>query len=294
MKNFKVLALMAACMLAFTACGESDTQTSDGAQKIEDALEVDANEDAVEVEGDYVEASSEDFDYSEVDGAITLNKYKGEASYIIVPEEINGLKVTVIATGCFSANKNIVGVNLPESVITIAEHSFDECESLEKVQLGNSVETIGDKAFINCWSLKEINLPDSITEMGESALNACAITSIHIPAGLTAISDGAFCNGDWEELTIPGNVLTIGKQAFAANSVLKTVYIQDGVETIGSKAFQKCSALEEIHIPASVTSFGEDGSGKIVDSADGITIYAPSGSAAEEYANSKGFNFVAE
>lgn len=72
------------------------------------------------------------------------------------------------------------------------------------------------------------------------------------------------------------------------------MYIEDGVETIGSKAFQKCSALEEIHIPASVTSFGEDGSGKIVDSADGITIYAPSGSAAEEYANSKGFNFVAE
>ena len=150
-------------------------------------------------------------------------------------------------------------------------------------------------SFINCWALKEINLPDSITEIGESALNACNITSIHIPTGLTSISDGAFCNGDGEEVTIPGNCLVIGKQAFAGNSVLKKVYIEEGVETIGVRAFEKCSALEELHIPASVTTFGDGGSStKIVKSVGSITIYAPTGSPAEEYANSNGFNFIAE
>jgi len=281
----------------FAACGESNVSDVDTSTNVEDSTVDEITEENVsaETEGNYTEATSDDFDFSEVDGSITLNKYKGNNAYVTVPEEINGKKVTVVGTGCFSANKTLVGIILPESIVTIADNSFGECEFLEKVQLGNSVETIGEKAFINCWALKEINLPDSITEIGESALNACNITSIHIPTGLTSISDGAFCNGDWEEVTIPGNCLVIGKQAFAGNSVLKKVYIEEGVETIGVRAFEKCSALEELHIPASVTTFGDGSSStKIVKTVGNITIYAPVGSPAEEYANSNGFNFVAE
>ena len=142
-----------------------------------------------------------------------------------------------------------------------------------------------------CDSLTFVNLPDSITYIGEDALNVNSIEELHIPTGLSEIMPGAFTNGKFSTVTIPGNIRVIGYQSMAANDELKTVYIEDGVEEIEYGVFEDCPQLEELHIPASVTTFGDD---HIVDRTDILTIYAPEGSAAEEYAHSNDINFVAE
>ena len=105
------------------------------------------------------------------------------------------------------------------------------------------------------------------------------------------MATGVFSSGNLESLVIPSNVKYTERGAFEYNSNLKVVYIEEGVEEIGYETFDECRQLEELHIPASVTTFVDD---FIVDSTDILTIYAPAGSAAEEYAHSHDINFIEE
>ena len=64
-------------------------------------------------------------------------------------------------------------------------------------------------------------------------------------------------NGSSAEVTIPGNVTSIGDSAFYENSTLVSVTIPDGVTSIGEKAFWECTGLASVTIPDSVTSIGK-------------------------------------
>ena len=69
------------------------------------------------------------------------------------------------------------------------------------------------------------------------------------------IEGGAFSNcSGLTNITIPGNVLSIGEKAFKDCSGLTSIIIPDSVESIGDLAFQNCSALTNITIPSKVSS----------------------------------------
>lgn len=125
------------------------------------------------------------------------------------------------------------------------------------------------------------------------------------------IGASSFSNCDsLETLEFKGQYddLVIGRCAFAYNPNLKSIYLPEGTVEIEAEAFLKCENLEEIHIPASVTKFGynadeenekEFGKQYVYIESDILrgtdaTIYAPKGSAAEQYAEMTGREFVAE
>jgi hypothetical protein len=273
-------------------CKNDDT-SSEGSVVTEEVAEnsnSSSDDNTTDADGKYVQGAEDDFQFCELDdGTLLIEKYTGDAEYLIIPDTIHGKKVSAVDGMQSSVLK---GVQIPDTVKTICEDAFFSNESLEEVILGNGVETLEDEAFYLCRNLKSINLPDSITSIGECAFNVTSLTEIHIPTGISEIPDGTFCNGDWEELTIPGNVKTIGQEAFAGNKNLKKVTIEDGVEELsGHNIFNHCDNLTELHIPGSVTVFYD---GLIVDSSANLTIYAPAGSAAETYAKENCINFVAE
>lgn len=80
---------------------------------------------------------------------------------------------------------------------------------------------------------------------------------------------------------------------------LKNVILPDTLKEIGDYAFDECNNLKSITIPQSVETIGEMAFGYTFDYSvfevkkiDGFTIYGYKDSAAEEYANENGFNFV--
>ena len=82
----------------------------------------------------------------------------------------------------------------------------------------------------------------------------------------------------------------IGQFGFANCSALEEMIIPDGMITIGKYAFKYCTKLASIKIPESVTFIGTDA----LQGCPNLTIHAPAGSYAEQYAKENNIPFVAE
>ncbi|MDY6064770.1 MAG: leucine-rich repeat protein [Finegoldia sp.] len=79
------------------------------------------------------------------------------------------------------------------------------------------------------------------------------LTSLSLPEGLEVIEDGAFFNNDLTSVSLPSTVKSIGKIAFASNTKLEKIDLNEGLENIGQQAFLKDSSLSgELLIPSSL------------------------------------------
>ena len=86
---------------------------------------------------------------------------------------------------------------------------------------------------------------------------ACPDDRYTIPCGVTSIGSEAFaaCTS-LKSVTIPNSVTSIGVSAFFGCKSLTSVTIPDSVTSIGEGAFYGCKSLTSVTIPNSVTSIG--------------------------------------
>lgn len=171
-----------------------------------------------------------DYDLNKAGTGVIIQKYKGEATDVIVPSSIEDFPVVELDGEAFYKS-SIVSVVIPDSVIWIrngyhdgynyVRGCFSYCESLQKVTLQKNLKYIPPCCFEGCSSLKEITLPKE----------------------LEIIESYAFCNSGLESITIPDSVILIDYYAFAECKNLKTVSIGNGVKIINYGAFENCSAL---------------------------------------------------
>lgn len=145
----------------------------------------------------------------------------------------------------------------------------DDRDSIKKIVVKDGITCIGDCSFMFCSSLIEIELPDSITSIGEYAFASYSnLSSVTIPKSVTIIEKSAFSSCEaLTDITIPGSVVNIEDESFILCTNLSAVRISENVTRIGERAFSGC---------------------------DNLTIYAPSGSYAEQYAQENDIPFVAE
>lgn len=228
-----------------------------------------------------------DFQYTENDdGGITITKYIGTDTSVIIPDKIEGKFVTEIGNGAFeygAESVDIVSVIIPSSVENIGSFSFCRSPSLKTVILKEGVKTIGKGAFINCTSLQSVVLPTSLTLINSEAFSLCtALKHITIPSdcldaekswsvfsasglenvtlaeGVKTIPLGAFASTSIEEITLPSTVKEIGWQAFYDCKNLEKVVLNEGLTHIENSAFMRVPKLTEITIPASMQELAYD------------------------------------
>ncbi len=141
-------------------------------------------------------------DLFEIDENGRLTAYHGFEDEVVIPQSIQGIAVTAIAS-YFAAAVNMPRVVLPEGVITIENYAFREAHGL-----------------------REIVLPSTLQYIGIGAFQRCGLTSLTIPESVQVIQKDAFRYAftDTAEVTVNAEDVIVVKGAFHMAEMQKIVF----------------------------------------------------------------------
>ena len=192
-------------------------------------------------------------------------------------------------------SRKITELVIEEGVKSIMEGAFYGEDELKYVTLPSTLEFIGESAFADT-SISFVTLPKNLRDFNGTIFNSQSFTqysvspenpyykaidgvvyskdltklvaypvgrfadggdnNFNIPETVTEISSYAFLNCKHSSFKIPGTVKDIQYQAFAGNTNLTSIDIENGVENIYDNAFIACNSLTSIHLPTSVKYIG--------------------------------------
>ena len=239
------------------------------------------------------DTTSGDFTYSVTGTEAAITGYTGSGGNVVVPDTIDGYKITGIGSSAFANNTLITSVTLGKNIKEIRNNAFSSCTNLESVTMSynSTVEytaSIGASVFLDCTSLAKVSLSENVTSIGDCAFSGCsALESLILPESLTSMGYQMIEGTAISSITIPKNVSACGSSSYngplANSKVLTTVIFEDGmtaipsyilasdyytsyvtnvqipdtVTSIGNSAFYKCSNLEKITLPQKLKKIGQ-------------------------------------
>ena len=123
-----------------------------------------------------------------------ITGYRGTASDLQIPAELDGCAVTAIEADAFAENTTITSVLLTDGLQSIGDRAFYNCQNLRALSLPESVETLGTYAFAACTSMTTLKLSSSLQ-------------SLILPSTLTVVRQNAFAGCDGlEQIYYRGSV----------------------------------------------------------------------------------------
>lgn len=177
--------------------------------------------------------SGNDFEIRQnAQGTITITGYTGSRTQVVIPETIEGIRVTEIGSRAFAIGKPVAGNTPNEMMARIYDQRNPEPDRKEisSVVIPNTVTRIGDQAFFG-QSLTTVSLSTSLTTIGNSAFFGNRLTSIAIPNSVTLIGEDAFANNSLISVTFGNRIETLGARAFADNK-LTTISLPASLKTL--------------------------------------------------------------
>ena len=193
---------------------------------------------------------------------------------LIIPEYVNGTKVTSIANYLFKGNTVLQSVEIPDTVTLLGIECFRDCTALSEVKLSTSLTSIAPGAFDGCKALKEIDIPDSVRELRSDAFSGSglesvdiwydhglyvgnwlidfddsAVTSFAIREGTVGIANGQLFSYSSKvtSVTLPSSLRHIGASCFSGAG-FASVTLPAGLVSIGEQAFGNCSSLVSVNL----------------------------------------------
>ena len=208
--------------------------------------------------------------------------------------------LTEIPYACFD-NAGLTTLVIPETIVTIGGGAFGRCAKLESITLPASLTALGQQfgtgVFTECTALSKVNFAENgnLTMIGAFTFNGCtSLKQIAIPNTVTSIEYCAFSESGLTSIEIPDSVEKIAGQAFYLCDHLATITLHEGLTTVDSMAFTGCPATE-VFLPRTLTNIGNNAFGYANWSSkvENFSIHGYAGTAAEDYAKTNGFTFVA-
>jgi hypothetical protein len=162
------------------------------------------------------------FEYTNINGSITITRYDGPGGIVAIPAVINGLPVTGLAYPGFLADLTVTSVSIPASVTNIQAGAFEYCFGLTEITVDPASPSYSSVAGV--------------------LFDATQATLLQFPGGVT---------GDY---TIPDSVTSVGDYAFYGN-LLSDIDISLNVTNVGQAAFSFCPFLDQINVDPLNQSF---------------------------------------
>lgn len=203
---------------------------------------------------------------------VTITKYTGTESTVILPSTINSWPVTKIGEDAFQDNTTITSVTIPANVTEIGSNAFAGCTNLTSVnykgdwsnltiQSGNPAVQDAAKDAANEQLFDFKFTPDNtaviVTRYNGTAADV-TIPSRYKGKPVTMIDHAAFFNSVVTSVTIPDSVTSIGDDAFVNCPQLTNISIPNSVTYIGFSAFAHCTSLMTVTYPGSKTQWDDD------------------------------------
>ena len=224
-----------------------------------------------------------------VSGPICITGYHGSARNLVIPEQVEGHKVSRIEGGSFSQTDIRTLVIEGETVIDanafsnchslesvsmtrvpkVGAFAFSNCTGLHTVTMGANGSVIDNFAFMGCSSLKSVTLPTTMEAIGNGAFASCAsLESMILPDQLTDMGEGILydCSSlralsissigseNGKGSAIDALFTTAGTQRFPTAPLSLTLTNETAIP---HRAFYKCEYLESLTVKGEVTSVGE-------------------------------------
>ncbi|MCR5701389.1 MAG: leucine-rich repeat protein [Lachnospiraceae bacterium] len=209
-------------------------------------------------------------------------------------EEVSlGSGIKIIEEGAFS-DCDIKYIELPEGVEEIESGAFRGNDNLITIDIGKNSNGIKfAEAFEDCFGLQNINVDydnqgytvkDGVLFSKDmTKLLFCPEGKVDktyvIPSEVTEICDCAFVGNSFKSIIIPGNVKTIGEDAFKNSQECESMFISEGVEEIknGAIGLRKKATIS---VPESVKKMGYNVIGNL--GSEVIDIYMRSKNLSEQ------------
>lgn len=207
-------------------------------------------------------------------GTVSVCDFKGTDTEVVIPEELDGMAVTEIASNAFLSKYMITKITIPKSVTYISEDNpFLEMNSLEKFEVDSANENycaVDGVLFTKnmdrlcSYPIKKsgesYTVPDGVESIGIAAFSGSHLSEIKFPQSITLLNRHAFYECQSLKSLDLSNTKTeeLGIFCFLECSALSDVLLPDTLVNIEAGAFVSCTSLTDIKLPESLKSVGQN------------------------------------
>ena len=249
-------------ILLFALLAQLLSLTASAYDLYKDGIYYNLNSDDMTAEVTYKHKEDNEFDVV-INWGYSDGKYYPKFGYntfyrnsIIIPEKVNGYKVTSIGKSAFYLCTEVTSVTIPSSVKRIERDAFYDCEKIKSLTIPSSVEYIGYNAVRSSHVTSYTSTQEGLVYInnvlwkytGTMPENA----NIVLKEGTTCICSYAFSGQtNMASIVIPESVKYIGTNAFYGCTNLKSINLPKKLTVLSEKnTFYDCASLESIVVPA--------------------------------------------
>ena len=199
------------------------------------------------------------------DGTAAITGYEGGVEELVIPQEIDGYKITEIKensigtinmtqpSGEIDVTRGYVlhlsKIIMPEGLLRVDEYAFGNLWNMREIYFSSTVEEIGFQAFFNCNSIERIDVADNNSTFAsqdgvlynkeKSTLIQYPVAkqekTYQMPESVKDIRNFAFSGLTFlEELTLPKSIAFDGitQYTFDEANSLKNIYVAEDVNSL--------------------------------------------------------------